>query len=77
MKRTAVITRKPACPASTAAIAWASDAGTCWTTRIHATTAAVARRKQTLAVTTALWIRISGSCDQRISRYTNSPTIAA
>src|SRR5881409_2882346 len=30
MKRTAVITRKPACPASTAAIAWASDAGTCY-----------------------------------------------
>ena len=67
MNSSAVRIRNAIGPAETACIAWSTCAGTCATASIQATTAATASRKQTLAVITALSIRIRGRSDQRIS----------
>ena len=68
MKMSAVRIRNRIGPAEIACIAPSTCAGTWATASIQATTAATASRKQTLAVTTALSIRMRGRSDHLISR---------
>ena len=77
MKTTAVIARNVRLLPGTIVMSPISIAGSCWMVRNHEITPAVASSSPTAPVTAQDWMRISGSADQAISRYTKSPTTAA